>query len=103
MWITHHFKLSGPLTTSEIEKLRKITSKVNKKVVKKSSEKFQQDCKRLNLVLNTEGIFKYRGRIQGSYPFYLPKESLLTEKIIQAAHKKTMHWGVTITMSYIRT
>ena len=103
MWITHHFKLSGPLTKSEIEKLRKITSKVNKKAAKKSSEKFQQDCKRLNLFLNTEGIFKCSDRIQGSYPFYLPKESLLTEKIIQAAHKKTMHGGVTITMSYIRT
>ena len=27
----------------------------------------------------------------GSYPVYLPKESLLTEKIIWAAHKKTIH------------
>ena len=32
---------------------------------------------------------------------YLPKESLLTEKIILAAHKKTMHGRVTITMSNI--
>ena len=48
----------------------------------------------------TNGIYECIGR---SYPIYLPKESLLTEKIIRAAHKKTMHGGVTITMSNIRT
>ena len=68
-----------------------------------SSEKFQQDCKSLNLVQNTEGIYECRGRIQGIYPIYLPKESLLAEKIIRVAHKKTMHGGVTITMSNIKT
>ena len=51
-----------------------------------SSDKFQQDRKSLNLVQNTEGIYECRGRIQGIYPIYLPKESLLTEKIIRAAH-----------------
>ena len=30
----------------------------------KSSEKFQQDCKNLNLVQNTEGIYECRSRIQ---------------------------------------
>ena len=64
-------------------------------------EKFQQDRKSLNLVQNTEGIYECRGRIQGSYPIYLPKESLLTKKIIWVAHKKTIHGGVTFTVSNI--
>ena len=42
-------------------------------------------------------------QIQGSYPIYLPKKSLLTEKTIWAAHNKIMHGKVTITMSNIRT
>ena len=48
-------------------------------------------------------MYECRGRIQGSYPIYFLKESLLTEKTIWAAHKKTMHGGVTITMSNIVT
>ena len=55
-----------------------------------SNEKFQQYCKSRNLVQNTAGVYECRGRIQGSYPIYLPKESLLTEKVIGAAHKKTI-------------
>ena len=46
--------------------------------------------------MNAEAEFR-------SYSIYLRKESLLTEKIIRVAHKKTMHGGVTITMSNIRT
>ena len=56
----------------------------------------------LNLVQNAEGIYECQGRIQGSYPIYLPKKSLLSENIIWAAYKKTMHGGVTITMTIIR-
>ena len=55
-----------------------------------SNENFQQYCKSLNLVQNTAGVYECRGRIQGSYPIYLPKESLLIEKVIGAAHKKTI-------------
>ena len=56
----------------------------------------------LNLVQNTEGIYECRGRIQGSYPIYLPKKPLLSENIIRAAYKKTMQGGVKITMTIIR-
>ena len=83
----HHSKQSDPLTTSEIEKQRKfyIISEQKRLV---SSEKFQQDRKSFNLVQNTDGIFECIGRIQESYPIYLPKESLLTEKLFLAANKK---------------
>ena len=87
---------------SEIEKQRKLYIKSERKRLE-SSEKFLQDSKSLNLAQNTEGIYECSGRIQGSYPIYLPKELLLTEKIIFAVHKKIMHGEFTITMSYRRT
>ena len=87
---------------SEIEKQRKLYIKSERKRLE-SSEKFLQDSKSLNLTQNTEGINECSGRIQGSYPIYLPKELLLTEKIILPVHKKIMHGGFTITMSYRRT
>ena len=101
----HHSKQSSSLTTSEIEKQRKYTSLYLKSEHERleSSDKFQQDHKSLNLVQNIEGIFKCRGRIEGNYPIYLPKESLLPEKNIWVPHKKTMHAEVTITMSNIST
>ena len=98
----YHSKQSRLLTMSEIEKQQTFYIKSEQKRLD-SSEKVQQDRKSLNLVQNTEGIYEYRGRIQGSYPIYLPKESLLREKFIRVAHKETMQWGVTITMSNIRT
>ena len=96
-----HSKQSDPLKTSEIEKQRKFYIKSEQKRLE-SSDQFQDDRKRLNLVQNSEGIYECRGRIQGSHPVYLPKEFLYTEKIIWAAHKKTMHGGVTMTMSNLR-
>ena len=68
-----------------------------------SSEKFQQDRMSLNLVQNLVEVYECRGRNHGSYPICLPKESLLKEKNILTVHKKTIHVGVTIAMSNIRT
>ena len=93
----HESKQSGPLTTAEIEEQRKFHIKSEQKRLE-SSEKFQQDRKSLNFVQITDGKYECSGRIQRSYPIYLPKESSLTEKFIRAAHEKTMHEGVTITM-----
>ena len=101
-WIKRFIKNCYRSKQSEIEKQRKFYFKSEQKR-SESSEKFQQDRTSLNLIQNTEGIYERRSRIQGSYPIYLPKEKLLTEKIIRAANKKTMYGEVTITMSNIRT
>ena len=81
---------------SEIEKQRKFYVKGEQKRLENSLNAS------LNLVQNAEGIYECQGRIQESYPIYLPKKSLLSENIIRAAYKKTMHGGVTITMAIIR-
>ena len=56
----------------------------------------------LNLQKNSEGVCECRGRIQGSYPVYLPPNTVLSEKLTQDAHVLTLHWGVGLTMTYIR-
>ena len=40
----------------------------------------------LNLMRNVEGIHEYKGRIQEKYPVYLPKNSLLSQKVICKQH-----------------
>ena len=98
----HHSKQSGSLTTLVVEKQINFYIKNEQKRLE-SSEKVQQDRKSLSVVQNTKGIYECRGRIQGIYPIYLPKESLLTEKIVWVAHKKTIHRRFAITISNIRT
>ena len=43
-----------------------------------------------------------RGRIQGSYPIYLPPDTLLTERIVHDKHVLSLHGGVGLTMSFVR-
>ena len=47
-------------------------------------------------------MYKYRGRIQEDQPIYIPKESLLAEKIVQEAHIRRANGGVSLTMAEVR-
>ena len=42
------------------------------------------------------------GRIQGQYPLHITRRSILAEKIVHEAHKRTMHGGVISTMAAVR-
>ena len=42
------------------------------------------------------------GRIQGSYPTYLPPSALLSEKLVQDTHTLMLYGGVGLTMAFIR-
>ena len=95
-------KQSGPLTTSEIEQRKKFWIKREQQPVQ-HSEKFKINEKRLVLWQHSEGIYVCKGRIEGTYPIYLPNKSLLSEKIIFAAHKNTLHGGVLMTMTNVRS
>lgn len=66
------------------------------------SDKFKEDQQRLNLQPNNDGAYECRGRIQGSYPIYLPPRTLLSMKIVEDAHILTMHGGVGLIMSQVR-
>ena len=107
-WVTRFvsdcrkIKKRGPLTTSEIQyQERFYIKREQRKVV--HSQKFEESRKQLNLQLNCEGIYEFRGRIQGVYPIFLPSSSTLSEETIMSAHRKTLHGGVASTMAAVRS
>lgn len=93
-------RLKGPLTAEEIESQRLFWIKRVQKQ-EASSDKFKDDELRLNLKPNNEGVLECRGRIQ-DYPVYLPDTSLYAEKVVEDAHKVTLHGGVGLTMAKVR-
>ena len=44
-----------------------------------------------------------RGRIQGEYPTYLPDTHQFTHKVVEEAHLVTLHGGVGLTMTKVRS
>ena len=91
----------GPLTTIE---LNQETEWWIKRVQRSyhETEQFEEDKLRLNLQLNSNGLYECRGRIQGSFPLYIPPKSVLSQKMLQDAHIVTLHGGVGLTMTMIR-
>ena len=94
-------KLSVPLDTAETEKGKLFWIKHEQQKTEKS-DSFKEDQVCLNLQKNNAGIYQCMGRIQGQYPLYIPRRSILAEKIVHEAHKRTMHGGVISTMAAVR-
>ena len=94
-------RLSGPLTTEEIDKQIKFWVRREQRRYS-DTEEFKADQLRLNLQGDENGIYKCRGRIQGVYPKYLPAKSSLSAKMVMDAHVRTLHGGVGLTMEFIR-
>jgi hypothetical protein len=90
-------KLLGPLTMKELEKQRLFWIKRVQ-----SSCDVEEDRLRLNLQPNAFGIFECRGRIQGSYPIYLPDASPYSTKLVEDSHLRTLHAGVGMTIAHVR-
>ena len=67
-----------------------------------TTDEFKKDQLSLNLQRNSRGLYECRGRIQGSYPLYLPPTYHITEEIAFQAHVRTLHGGVGLTMTEIR-
>ena len=61
-----------------------------------------EDRLQLNLQLNQDGLLECRGRLQGIYPIYVPDGTIFAKKLIQHAHKATLHGGVGLTMAKVR-
>ena len=93
---------AGPLTTNATEKVVHWSVKRAQETYM-GTEKFKQDQLNLNLQKNGKGLYECRGRIQGSYPIYLPPSAVLSEKLVQDVHILTLHGGVGLTMTYIRS
>ena len=91
----------GPSSTSETEfELMEMI-----KIYKNKHEgetKFKQTEQQLNLKRNENGIYECHGRITGDYSIFIPKSTLLAEKLVERAHYQTLHGGVTLTTAKIR-
>ena len=95
-------KQSGPLTTAELVNQKKsYIKREQEKVV--SSDRFEDHKKRLNLEKNDEGVYICKRRLQGFYAIYLPKNSVLSKKLIFIEHKRSLHGGVAMTISHVRS
>ena len=44
-----------------------------------------------------------QGKIHGFYPIYLPQDSVLSKKVIFAEHERSLHGGVAMAMSHVRS
>ena len=91
-------KRRGPLTTPEIATQRLLWIKRVQ-----SSCNLEEDRLQLNLQANRDGVLVRRGRIQGHYPVHVPDTSLLAEKLVQDSHLRTLHGGIGMTMTHIRS
>ena len=105
-WFLHNCRhkpkhLSGPLKTEEIDGQIGVWVKRAQAAYSKT-EQFEEGKLRLNLQKNSRGLYECRGRIQGDYPIYL-LNSILSEKMVMAAHRRTLHGGVGLTMAAIRS
>lgn len=66
------------------------------------SQRESDDEQRLGVQRNNQGILECRGRFQGHYPIYLPNTHPYTTKLVEEAHYRTLHRGVSLTIAKIR-
>ena len=92
-------RAKGPLTTDKIEKQKHFWLL---RVQSRGSENIEEDRLSLNLQKNKDGLLECRGRLPSPYPIYIPDTTTFAEKLVQHAHKATLHGGVGLTMAKIR-
>lgn len=94
-------RIKGPLATMEIEEQMHLLIQRAQETCE-TANYFPEHKLRLNLQKNSNNLYECRGRVQGEYPVYIPKESMLAGKIVQDAHLRTIHGGVSMTMAEVR-
>ena len=90
-------RISGPLTTEELNIQKNFWIKRAQKTHGR-----EKDTLELNLKEDEEGILRCHGRVQGHYPVYIPDDHLYASKMVEDAHKRTLHGGVGMTMTLLR-
>lgn len=110
--------LRHPLTPMEIEQSRRLwISKVQQMafsheigILKKNEHLPKTNALvRLTPYLDEEGLLRVGGRLNNAqidadskHPYILPRTSLLSKLIIDDAHKRMLHGGTQVTLSFIR-
>ena len=52
--------------------------------------------------MNQERIYEFDSLTQGDYPVLIPKKSVQAEKLLEKAHLKIIHYGVTLTITRMK-
>ena len=69
----------------------------------KDTDNFKISKEKLDLQENAEGIYVRIWRIEGSHPVLTPADSLFAEKLIFWYHKSTLHGGVVLIITNVRS
>ena len=85
-------KKLGPLTTVKLVNQKKNYIKCEQEKVA-SSDKIEDDKKKLNLEKNDDGVYICKVRLQGFHPVYLWQDSVLSKKVILCRAQKVITWG----------
>lgn len=88
----------GPLTTDELRRQEIFWTKQAQ-----DSCDLKADRIALNLQPGSAGVLECRGRLQGEYPTYLPDDHLFSQRVVERAHLLTLHGGVGLTMTNVRS
>ena len=94
-------RVHGPIKTVEIETQLSWWIKRAQRDATNNNE-IGKDRVTLNLQLNEGGLLECRGRIEGEYPIYIPRNHPFALKVVERAHHSTLHGGVGMTMAKIR-
>ena len=94
-------RTKGLLTTVEINE-RRIFWERRAQSSNSGTEKFEEERLQLNLQANSKGVLECRGRIQGHFPIYVPDSHSYASKLVEDAHLRTLHGGMSLTMAKIR-
>ena len=94
----HPEKRVGPIATEEVKAAKEWWIKR----VQFRDTLQSHTCGRLGLKASEHGILVCKGRIQGSYPIYLPHNAPFTKKLVQRVHCETLLGGVGLTIAAVR-
>ena len=92
-------RTKGPLTTEEIEKQNLFWML---RAQSQGIENMEEDRLSLNLQRNKDGLLECRGKLPSPNPIYILDTTTFAEKLVQHAHKATLHEEVGLTMAKIR-
>lgn len=118
-FLTSNKKRTTYLTSEEIAKALEICIKKFQQqayseeiedIKKKGSVSKKSKLKALCPTIDSEGILRVGGRIENAqisenmrHPIIIPQQSHLAWLLVDEAHKKTLHGGPTLLLSYLRT
>ena len=91
-------KISGPLTTQELEKADTCLIRRSQIGVDLESKEAQQ----LGLTQFEDHVIRCVGRISGEQPIFIPRYSIYCHKLTAEVHKKVGHKGVNMMMAFLR-